>query len=79
MKRFIFFGRLYALLMFALPVQVAAQDPDPFPNHVVPGASAHHKTSVSGNAANSHQVMEVRHRAQDDLKVEIEIVSEQEK
>ena len=58
MKRFIIFGRLYTLLIFAVPVQVTAQDPDPFPNYVVRGASAHHKTSVSGKAANSHQVLE---------------------
>ena len=77
MKRFIFFGWFYALFIFALPAQLTTQVPDPFPDYRVMGASARHKTIVSAKTAHSHKVVEARHCALEDLKVEIEIVSEQ--
>ncbi|MEX1239064.1 MAG: hypothetical protein WEB30_05080, partial [Cyclobacteriaceae bacterium] len=46
MKRFILFACVYASLSFAVPVSVAGQDLDPYPNYVVIGAFAHHKNAI---------------------------------
>lgn len=47
MKRFIFFARVYFVLLSCSPLALAAQEVDSFPNYVVIGAFAHHKNAVN--------------------------------
>lgn len=56
MKRFIFFARVYFVVLCCLPLALAAQEVDSFPNYVVIGAFAHHKNAINFTGdANQHK------------------------